>query len=99
GRLWPRSVRARLPAVGVGRFAAVVLGLFCIQLDFFSLGLALPVIAAEMDVTNTDLQWAVSGYMLALGALMIPASRLADVVGRRAVFSIGLLLFGLASAA
>ena len=79
------------------RFGAVALGLFCIQLDFFALGLALPTIAAELGTTTTDLQWVVSGYMLALGALMIPATRLADLVGRKRVLLVGIGIFGLAS--
>jgi MFS family permease len=72
-------------------------GLFCIQLDFFSLGLALPTIAVELGTTVTDLQWALSGYMIALGALLIPAGRLGDVLGRREVVLSGIALFGLSS--
>lgn len=78
-------------------FGAVALGLFCIQLDFFALGLALPTIATDLGTTTTDLQWVMSGYMLALGALMIPATRLADLVGRKRVLLVGVCLFGLAS--
>jgi MFS family permease len=85
------------PRGAVLDFAPVALALFCIQLDFFALGLALPVIADELGTTTTDLQWAVSAYMLALGALMIPASRLADLVGRKRVLLIGVAAFGLAS--
>lgn len=44
------TLRASLP------FLPVAGGLFCIQLDFFSLGLALPTIAGEMGTTVTDLQ-------------------------------------------
>ncbi len=78
-------------------FGSVALAFFCIQLDFFALGLALPVIASDLGTTTTDLQWVVSGYMLALGALMIPASRLADLLGRKRVLLIGTALFGTAS--
>lgn len=80
-------------------FAPVALALFCIQLDFFSLGLALPVIAADFDTTTTNLQWVLSGYMLALGSLMIPASRLADLIGRKRVLLTGMAVFGLSSLA
>jgi EmrB/QacA subfamily drug resistance transporter len=86
------------PALGIGRaflpFLPVALALFCIQLDFFALGLALPVIAADLGTTTTNLQWVLSGYMLALGALMIPASRVADLVGRKRVLLVGIALFG-----
>jgi len=80
-------------------FLPVALALICIQIDFFSLGLALPVIPDDFDTTTTDLQWALSGYMLALGSLMIPASRLADLLGRKLILLIGVALFGIASLA
>lgn len=79
------------------RFLPVVLALFLIQLDFFSLGLALPVISVDLGTTTTDLQWALSAYMLALGSLMIPASRLADLVGRKRILLLGVATFGVAS--
>ncbi|MDO8733224.1 MAG: MFS transporter [Actinomycetota bacterium] len=80
-------------------FLPVALALVCIQIDFFSLGLALPVIADDFGVTTTNLQWALSGYMLALGSLMIPASRLADLLGRKRILLIGVATFGVTSLA
>lgn len=80
-------------------FLPVALALVCIQIDFFSLGLAMPVIAADYGTTTTDLQWALSGYMLALGSLMIPASRLADLVGRKRILLVGVAVFGATSLA
>jgi len=82
---------------GFAPFLPVAAGLFCIQLDFFSLGLALPTIALDLGTTVTDLQWALSGYMIALGALLIPAGRLGDVLGRREVVLAGIAVFGLSS--
>lgn len=89
----PSIARAFIP------FLPVALALVCIQIDFFALGLALPVIARDMGTTTTDLQWALSGYMLALGSLMIPASRLADLFGRKYVLLVGVALFGASSLA
>lgn len=90
-----------MPQPGIGRsflpFLPVALALFCIQLDFFSLGLALPVIAADFGTTTTNLQWVLSGYMLALGSLMIPASRMADLIGRKKVLLTGIAVFGASS--
>ncbi|MEJ2888168.1 MFS transporter [Actinomycetospora aeridis] len=68
-----------------------------VQLDFFSLGLALPTMAVELGTTVTDLQWLLSGYMIALGALLIPSGRLGDMLGRREVMLTGIALFGLSS--
>lgn len=78
-------------------FLPVGAALFCVQLDFFSLTLALPTIADDLDTTVTDLQWLLSGYMIALGSLLIPGGRAGDVLGRRTVLLLGVALFGLTS--
>jgi len=81
----------------VRQFLPVGAALFCIQLDFFSLSLALPSIAADLGTSTTNLQWLLSGYMIAVGSLLIPGGRLGDVVGRRAVLLAGIAVFGLTS--
>lgn len=78
-------------------FLPVGAALFCVQLDFFSLTLALPTIADDLRTTVTDLQWLLSGYMIALGSLLIPGGRAGDVLGRRTVLLLGVALFGLMS--
>lgn len=78
-------------------FIPIALALFCIRLDFFALGLALPVVADDFGTTTTDLHWVLSGYMLALGTLMIPASRAADLLGRKRVLLAGIAVFGASS--
>ncbi|WP_433287776.1 MFS transporter [Pseudonocardia sp. CA-142604] len=78
-------------------FLPVGAALFCVQLDFFSLTLALPTIADDLRTTVTDLQWLLSGYMIALGSLLIPGGRAGDVLGRRTVLLVGVALFGLTS--
>jgi MFS family permease len=78
---------------------AVSLAMFLVQLDFFALNLALPQMAHELHVTTTDMQWAISGYMLAVGAFMIPGGRLGDILGRKRVLLAGVALFGLTSLA
>src|SRR3954447_3967626 len=90
-----------IPAAGTPRaavaFPPCARPVFCIQLDFFSLSLALPTIAADLRTTTTNLQWLLSGYMIALGALLIPAGRAGDVLGRRRVLLTGVAIFGLTS--
>ena len=76
---------------------AVVLTQLLVVIDFFALNLALPSMAADFGVTTTDLQLVISGYMIAVGAFMIPAGRVADIFGRRLVTTIGVGLFGLGS--
>jgi len=77
---------------------AVSMALFCVQIDYFAVNLALPRMALDLKTTTTDLQWVVSVYMLALGAFMVPAGRIGDIFGRRRALLTGVALFGLASA-
>ena len=78
--------------------AAVSTALFCVQIDYFAMNLALPRMAADLYSDATDLQWVISVYMLALGAFMVPAGRIGDIFGRRRALLAGIALFGLASA-
>ncbi|MFG2888253.1 MFS transporter [Streptomyces sp. NPDC048248] len=80
-----------------GVFIAASIALFCIQLDFFALNLAIPGIAAELRVTVSAAQWALSAYMLAIGCLFIVGGRLGDLLGRRPVLLTGTALFAAAS--
>jgi EmrB/QacA subfamily drug resistance transporter len=77
--------------------AAVSMALFCVQIDYFAVNLALPRMASELDSTPTDLQWVISVYMLTLGAFMVPAGRIGDIFGRRRALLAGIALFGVAS--
>jgi EmrB/QacA subfamily drug resistance transporter len=74
------------------------MALFCVQIDYFAMNLALPRMALDLHSTATDLQWVISVYMLALGAFMVPAGRIGDIFGRRRALLAGIALFGLASA-
>ncbi len=78
--------------------AAVSTALFCVQIDYFAMNLALPRMAADLESNATDLQWVISVYMLALGAFMVPAGRIGDIFGRRRALLAGIAIFGLASA-
>lgn len=85
------------PAQAKWLMAAVSVALFCVQIDYFAMNLALPRMATDFGSTATDLQWIVSIYMLTLGALMVPAGRIADIFGRKRALMSGIVLFGLAS--
>src|SRR5215469_785897 len=76
-----------------GTLAAVAAAMFCIQLDFFALSLALPDMARSFAATPQAAQWTLSGYMLCLGAVFIVAGRLGDIVGRRKALLAGCALF------
>ena len=76
---------------------AVSTALFCVQIDYFAVNLALPRMASEFHSTSADLQWVISVYMLTLGAFMVPAGRIGDIFGRRRALLAGVALFGLTS--
>ncbi|MFH8569223.1 MFS transporter [Streptomyces sp. NPDC017993] len=80
-----------------GVLTAASIALFCIQLDFFALNLAIPGIAVELQVTVSAAQWTLSAYMLAIGCLFIVGGRLGDLLGRRPVLLTGIALFAAAS--
>src|SRR3954452_3499934 len=80
-----------------GIVLAVALAVFCVDVDFFALNLALPATARELNVTTTDLQWAITIYQLTLASLLIPGGRLGDLLGRKRVLLVGIAIFGLGS--
>ena len=58
-----------------------------------------PSIATDLGAGESSLEWVVAGYGLSFAAFLITAGRLGDEVGRRRVYTIGLGLFTVASAA
>jgi MFS family permease len=73
--------------------------LFLDGLDVSMIGVALPSIGAELDLSTSTLQWLVSGYILGYGGLLLLGGRTADLLGRRKVFLIALAVFAIASLA
>lgn len=71
--------------------------LFVVSMDATIVNLALPSIQTDLDASVTALQWTVDAYTLTLASLLLLAGSTADRVGRRRVFRIGLLLFGVGS--
>jgi EmrB/QacA subfamily drug resistance transporter len=76
----------------------VALAQICVTIDYWALSVALPPIARGLRVTTTDLQWALSAYLVAFAAPLIAAGRFGDIFGRRRVLLLGVALFGAASA-
>src|SRR5215213_11944396 len=76
---------------------AVSVATFMLLLDITVVNTALPAIEADLGASFTDLQWVVDAYTLTLAAVVLTAGSLADRLGRRRVFAIGLGLFSIAS--
>jgi EmrB/QacA subfamily drug resistance transporter len=68
-----------------------------LTLDFFGLTVALPAIGHDLNASTSTLLWTVNGYLLAFVAPMIAIGRLADIVGRRKIALIGIVLFVIGS--
>jgi EmrB/QacA subfamily drug resistance transporter len=79
--------------------AAVAFGLFMIMLDNTVVNVALPSIQRDLGIGLSELEWIVAGYALTFAALMLTGGKLADMLGRRAIFVVGLAVFTLASLA
>ena len=78
--------------------AATILGSSMAFIDETALPVALPAIQSSLGATAVDGQWVVAAYTLFLAALVLVGGSLGDRLGRRRVFSVGVVLFALASA-
>ena len=76
---------------------ATILGSGVVFLDGTIVNLALPEISSEFDAGFSDLQWIADGYLLSLSALILLGGSLGDILGRKRVYLIGLIGFGLFS--
>jgi EmrB/QacA subfamily drug resistance transporter len=77
----------------------LLLGQFCALLDVSVTNVALPSIGRATGAGPAELQWVVSGYILAFALMPVIAGRLGDTRGRRRIFLIGIIGFIVASAA
>ena len=76
----------------------VALAQLMVVLDATIVNIALPTAQADLGFGNDSRQWIVTAYALAFGSLLLVGGRLADLVGRKPVFLVGLIGFALASA-
>src|SRR5919198_1182123 len=73
--------------------AAVAIGLFMIMLDNTVVNVALPSIQNDLHIGTSELEWVVNAYALTFGVLLLSGGKLADLLGRRSIFVVGLLIF------
>jgi EmrB/QacA subfamily drug resistance transporter len=84
------------------RQRSLVLAICCasmivVVMDISIVNTALPTIHRDLDATVTGLQWTVDAYTLVLASFLLLAGSTADRVGRKRIFQIGLVAFGLGS--
>jgi EmrB/QacA subfamily drug resistance transporter len=80
-------------------FAITSVALFMTTLDNLVVTTALPVIRKDLDASLSGLEWTVNAYTLTFAVLLLTGAALGDRFGRRRLFTIGLAIFTLASAA
>jgi EmrB/QacA subfamily drug resistance transporter len=81
------------------RLALILVASFMVVLDFTIVNIALPSMERDFGVSTSVVQWVVTGYAIAFSGLLILGGRAADMLGRRRIFIVGLLVFSLASLA
>jgi EmrB/QacA subfamily drug resistance transporter len=75
----------------------VCVATFMLLLDITIVNVALPKIATDLKASFSDIQWVIDAYALTLAAVLLTTGALADLLGRKRVFTIGLGLFAFAS--
>ena len=78
---------------------AITLAVLAAGLDATVLSVALPTLATALHASESDLQWFSSGYLMVVGAAMLPAGLLGDRYGRKRVMLASLALFAVGSVA
>jgi EmrB/QacA subfamily drug resistance transporter len=76
---------------------AICAGTFMLLVDVTIVNVALPAMARGLHTTFQDLQWVIDLYALVLAALVLTVGSIADIVGRRRIYLLGLVIFAASS--
>jgi len=98
-----RGVLGKFPAMPEKKSGSLVLVamIFAVSMTFIDqtiVSISIPDIQKHLGLSETGVQWIVSGYLLAMAAVFALGGKLADVVGRRTMLVIGILIFTVCSA-
>ena len=86
------------PPVRTGQILLVVsAAVFLASLDLFIVNIAFPAIGEDFSTDAAGLSWVLNAYTIVFAALLAPAGRIADRIGRKRVFLTGLGVFVIAS--
>jgi EmrB/QacA subfamily drug resistance transporter len=88
-RMTPRAKNLALALLAMTQFVVVI--------DASIVNIALPSIGRALSFSQDDLSWVVNAYTLTFGGFLLLGGRLADLMGRRKMFMLGLVVFSLAS--
>jgi EmrB/QacA subfamily drug resistance transporter len=87
-----------LPSHRWWALAVIAIAQLMVVLDGTVVTIALPSAQRALHISNADRQWAITAYTLAFGGLLLLGGRIADYLGRKRIFLVGLLGFAAASA-
>src|SRR5215472_8186171 len=82
-----------------GILAIVGAAFFMTVLDVAIVNVAIPSIQKDLHVAETTVQWVLTAYAITFGGFLLLGGRMADLLGRKRIFIVGLVLFTLASLA
>jgi len=92
----PEQEKAKVPHAGLA-LVLILTAQLMVVLDSTIANIALPYIGNDLDISQANLTWIVTGYALAFGGLLLLGGRLGDLYGRRRLFMSGLTLFAIGS--
>src|SRR5215468_2158663 len=93
----PQHSAERMSARTWGMLLVLCGALFLDAMDVSMIGVALPSIQSDLHMSTSSLQWVVSAYVLGYGGFLLLGGRAADLLGRRLLFLISLVVFVVAS--
>ncbi|MFS2028731.1 MULTISPECIES: MFS transporter [unclassified Curtobacterium] len=97
GTLQPRTGTNAVAVHKTAILAIILISYFMLILDNSIIFTGLPTIQRSMGFTQTGLTWVQDAYTLTFGGLLLLGARAGDIVGRRRMFLIGLVIFTVAS--
>jgi EmrB/QacA subfamily drug resistance transporter len=97
------SSAASIPSPAVDRRRWMALVVVCLAqlmnvLDTTIVNVALPKIQHDLHFTQASLAWVLDAYLISFGSFLLLAGRLGDLIGRKRVFLVGVVIFTAASA-
>jgi len=80
-----QTIRAALWVATIGSFFTPFMGA--------SVNIALPLIGKQLNMNAVELSWVASSFILASSMILVPVGRLADIIGRKAIYLTGVIVF------
>src|ERR671931_599652 len=80
-----------------GALVTACIALFLIAVNTTAINTAVSAIADDLTLSSTTLAWAMNAYLLAVAAFVVLGGQLGDVLGRKRIYVVGMVLYTLAA--